>query len=759
MVLTSRARSSWPVLLLATPLLAAGLWARPAVAPVDGACEVTLNGVDAQAAQSFGHAIVVPDDGTIEVSGRSAQGTSSVRIELSFPLVHALVLQERFTQPVTAWVGQVRVQDWARYGVGLYHVVATADGCTASAWIRVTGRSPFTTVAGLVAAGLIVIGVALQIAASVRTVGGRAGLPLAIPGGALTGVGALVLFQQFGLIPVTWGWLALWTVAPGGVGGATSILAREVSRQRASRAVSPVAPPSPDDRDPPRSAYAQLECPEVVVAERRFSLMVGLSPQPAPGVAGGPMRRPDSSVGPYTLSVQVVADGFRLEEREQSWRKDLEVTYDAPYPMFELQLAADPQPEPIRARFIQAMYSVGGQTMGMAVRSVAVVRTEDLVPEARVPAQAPGTDLTIPLEREAADLTVRIIRGQSESDGRLLWTFETPHRDIGLPDAPITFDIGAHPEAFAKKLTEQVGSHEGQPGLYQYLIGVGRTVADQVPDEFFSLLAEVARGIRGRRPMVLILSEEPYVPWELAVLEEPIDPQALPFLSVQANVGRWALGHRRPKLPPPLAVDVHSVAVVWGVYDRQEWRLMEAEDEAAKIREEYGAASVEARSKDVLQCLQGNPKADLLHFAVHGIYDPEGAKEGLVMLDGQTLDPMEVRGAKLAGQPFVFLNACQVGSGNQVLGDYAGMAEAFIYAGASGVVAPLWSVDDVVARDVALRFYERTLVGGEHPAEFLRSERTRFGDADHTGSSTYLAYQLFGHPAMKLTRVVEPKPS
>jgi hypothetical protein len=754
MVLTSRARPSWLVLVLAAPLLAGTLWARPAVAQVDGNCIVTLNGTDVRAAATFAHAIEVPSDGSIEVSGRSAQETSSVRIDLSFPLVHATVLDERFTQPVAAWTGVVHVRDWARYGVGLYRVVTTTDGCTASAWIDVTGRSPLTTVAGLAGMGLFLIGLVALIVGFVRGGRRRTGQSLAILGGISFGIGALMLNQQLGWIPVTWRWLALWTAAPGGLSGAANALLRLQSRQTTGRAHDESgqgASVTADRRDPPRTAYALLECPEVVVAGQRFDLTVGLSPRPTSGVAGGPMRRPESSVGPYTLSVQVVADGFRLDGSRQSWRRDLPVTYDAPYPTFELALAAEPQEEPIRARFIQAMYSVGGQTMGMAVRSVAVAKSEDLVPGAQVSPQVPGTDIALPVERVPPDLTVRIIRGQSESDGRLLWTFETPHPNINLPDAPILSDIGAHPESFAKQLIEQVGLHEGRPGLNQYLTGVGRTVADQVPDEFFTLVASVAERAAGRRPTILILSEEPYVPWELAVLEEPIDANALPFLAVQANVGRWVLGHRRPRLPPPVDVDVESAAVVWGVYNRQEWRLVEAEEEAAAIRQAYGAASVEALSKDVLDCLQGNPRADLLHFAVHGVYNPEGAKEGLVMLNGETLDPLEVKGTNLAGQPFVFLNACQVGSGNQVLGDYAGMAEAFLYAGASGVVAPLWSVDDGVARDMALRFYERTLVAGEVPAEVLRTERAKFG-SDETRSSTYLAYQLFGHPAMKLHR-------
>jgi CHAT domain-containing protein len=99
----------------------------------------------------------------------------------------------------------------------------------------------------------------------------------------------------------------------------------------------------------------------------------------------------------------------------------------------------------------------------------------------------------------------------------------------------------------------------------------------------------------------------------------------------------------------------------------------------------------------------------------------------------------------------VFLNACQVGSGAKVLGNYAGMAESLLYAGAAGVVAPLWSVDDAVAREVAVRFYRRVVEEGQPPAEVFRQERARFTDDADGVSSTYLAYQFFGNPAMTMS--------
>jgi CHAT domain-containing protein len=144
-----------------------------------------------------------------------------------------------------------------------------------------------------------------------------------------------------------------------------------------------------------------------------------------------------------------------------------------------------------------------------------------------------------------------------------------------------------------------------------------------------------------------------------------------------------------------------------------------------------------------------------LHFAVHGSYAPEGVLEGLILVDGDTLDPMAVKGSAFARAPFVFLNACQVGSGNEVLGDYAGLAEAFLHAGASAVVAPLWSIDDAAAKDLALRFYTSVFDEGRPPAEVLRDERRDFAGPYGDGAATRLAYQYFGHPALAV-RVRHP---
>jgi CHAT domain-containing protein len=105
---------------------------------------------------------------------------------------------------------------------------------------------------------------------------------------------------------------------------------------------------------------------------------------------------------------------------------------------------------------------------------------------------------------------------------------------------------------------------------------------------------------------------------------------------------------------------------------------------------------------------------------------------------------------RLVGAPFVFLNACQVGAGQQVLGDYSGMAAALLRAGACAVVAPLWSVPDDRASELALEFYERVLHSpdGVSPAEAMRLQCATFNGRRR--SAACLAYQFFGHAGIRL---------
>jgi CHAT domain-containing protein len=190
-----------------------------------------------------------------------------------------------------------------------------------------------------------------------------------------------------------------------------------------------------------------------------------------------------------------------------------------------------------------------------------------------------------------------------------------------------------------------------------------------------------------------------------------------------------------------------------------------AEAEAAALADRYPrTAVVEPVFRDVLDCLGGAPAVDVLHVALHGRFDPQGVDQGLVLLapkanggfGPQYLKPQHVDAVTMPRPTFLFLNACQVGQGQVALGDYAGLAAAFLRAGASGVVAALWNVEDEVASRVADEFYTSVYGGDGAPsvAEALRRIRATYTaenvDAGTGDSATFVAYQLFGHPRLRL---------
>jgi len=542
-------------------------------------------------------------------------------------------------------------------------------------------------------------------------------------------------------------WLADWKGPPprigsnGGGGPSPPPAAPAPDFSFAFPAPPSAPPPAPARNGGPATVYALVECPDVVVAREAFTAEVGVTDRPLPEVAGTEMRLPSDDL---VVVVHVTADGFSLAPGE-AWRRELRVRPGAPLPTVTLTLTAEPQAAPQREARLQALFMVAGQVIGFGSRALVVARDRAALAAAAPAAGEGGALLTLPVGAVAPDLTATIRKGRWP--GELQWVFDTAH-GLDVPDEPVITSIGQAPDEYARQLVLRANQREGNAAIFPFLRGIGKEVADHLPAEMVGLLHAVAARVGGP-PLVQLLSEDPYVPWELAWIDPPLDPAAPAFLAAQATVGRWVLA-RRPPSPPPALAQKERMVVVWGVYQQPGWRrLLEAEAEAAELQRRWHATPVPAEVGPVLAAIEGDPAPDILHFAVHGNYDPTGGQDGLVLTDRRTLDPTEVGGLTARGAPFVFLNACQVGSGREVLGDYAGMAQAFLRAGASGVVAPLWSIDDALAKQVALGFYERALAG-DRPAEVLREQRAAITEASAPTSGTHLAYQFFGHPAMRL---------
>jgi hypothetical protein len=549
-------------------------------------------------------------------------------------------------------------------------------------------------------------------------------------------------------------------------------------------------PPSPSPSPPPTKsetlAYPRLDAPAQVAPGEVFTLTAGLRADVDTALSSmGPMDLPAD----VDLEVAVQFDPLAFVLTSPSTTATLRRTADDPWPSAEFRFVALAGQELLAARSIGVKFLRGGQIVGFASRAL-VVRAANDAPAS--PAAHPGvTDAQDPpadgldlrwFADDDIDLLLVIQRAADVAGTRLVFTAHSRHADIADQASPVTEVLKAEggggntPQQIGQEARLKVSTTNDELDLFTWLAGQGISTFTSLPAPIGAAVrAAVARGTTDDPARILLLSEEPYVPWELAV--DPLGwPSALattsPFLGAHAAISRWVLGPVPPPAPRPLpAIDVKEKALVSAHYDGvvsvMKWpALPEAEAEVTKL-EAFLAPDVTVIPPDlhaVLNLLGGTPPADLMHFALHGNFDPLGIQGGLILLrtDGgtvtaQNLQENHVKGKRLSQQPFVYLNACQVATGNSAaFGGYGGLAAAFLTAGARGVLAPLWNIKDGTASSLASEFYQLSAGADRLPAaEILRRFRARYTeDAVQRGepdvNATLIAFQLFGHPGFRL---------
>jgi hypothetical protein len=191
-----------------------GLLAAPAAAAVTGPCTATLNGVDVSQADSPSRAIEVDIDDVIAVRGTDATNAPFTKISLRFPPLPAIgVHDDKNDPPEPTWGGEADVGDYAFVGVGLYQVVGETDDCRGTAWVKVTGRSPFLTIAGGLGTVAALGGLVTVATGAARARPSWSSLFRSSLAGVPLGLGAALLTQQLGLLPLTGATAAAWTAA------------------------------------------------------------------------------------------------------------------------------------------------------------------------------------------------------------------------------------------------------------------------------------------------------------------------------------------------------------------------------------------------------------------------------------------------------------------------------------------------------------------------------------------------------------------
>jgi hypothetical protein len=352
-----------------------------------------------------------------------------------------------------------------------------------------------------------------------------------------------------------------------------------------------------------------------------------------------------------------------------------------------------------------------------------------------------GGHVAIDPAARAPDLTVRVLPSTDGDERHFQMTITSPH----LENHPVTV-----PWRLASSTREFVHGYMqafsvSQPaGRRAALIGAGKELFSLTPPEFKDAFWELADSEQLRS--IFIVTSEPHIPWELMV---PHDHQRTrPPLGVDYNLGRWVHQHCSSPGQQVAIIDSYVIAPAYGPGKE----LKFAAGEATFVAGAFNGSAITPASLEEIDKRLAEHAVTLLHFICHG----HGSDIGI----GQILDlepDEQLREIQLAGLdglinavrdagPMVFINACEAGRTSPSLIGSGGFAARFTELGARCVIAPVWSVKDSVAEQVARRFYTRVLAEPQTAfAEILRDLRARAYDPDDAQDS-YAAYCFYGDP-------------
>jgi hypothetical protein len=265
---------------------------------------------------------------------------------------------------------------------------------------------------------------------------------------------------------------------------------------------------------------------------------------------------------------------------------------------------------------------------------------------------------------------------------------------------------------------------------------------------------------RDKLRAIHVLSEEPFIPWELVHLKPPARgaiPQPLPndlHFFGQKGLVRWL--HDRRNAPREIRIRPKFAHYAIPAYPHPDYELPAAQEEIPFLRAQMKARKVAAEANSIRMLLSTPGQVDFFHFSGHGEADTQMAAQARILLEGRVdgsnylpdylkADVIEQH-ARLIGtdgnRPLIVLNACQVGRAGWQLTSAGGFADAFLRAGAGAFLGTLWAVGDAPARTFTEAFYGKLLAG-----KSLANAAIAGRDAARRArEATWLAYAMYGHP-------------
>jgi len=388
-----------------------------------------------------------------------------------------------------------------------------------------------------------------------------------------------------------------------------------------------------------------------------------------------------------------------------------------------------------------ALFAYNGRPCGKVSRTVPLAAD---VQGEEPPAGRPAVRIE-PLA-EPADLNVQILK--SAKDERIfqckVQTFLLPAYRDGVTEEWRLSSLAA--DVVRQQMAQFTAKGASDWDRKTALLGAGMKLFQAAPSQFQRVFWELVDS--GKSPKTIsIVTQEPYIPWELMVPNRRRPggkiEKRMP-LGVEFLLSRWSSDDG---IHPPQKVSLRDAYVV----APRDSKLKTAEDEAKIVMDGFQGVRIDPAAARTLDEAFQQHGPTLLHFVCHG---KSGAGGSQVLLMEKTQELYASALAAMQGieegfaisKPLVFLNACEVGRQEPALIGIGGFAEEFMSLGASAVIAPLWSVKDSIAHEIAVEFYRRVKAEPATPFTAILRDLRAKSYAKEGGEDTYAAYCFYGDP-------------
>ena len=344
-----------------------------------------------------------------------------------------------------------------------------------------------------------------------------------------------------------------------------------------------------------------------------------------------------------------------------------------------------------------------------------------------------GTNLRMIVERPDA----KSLRYKLEADDPSLHLMHRPFGPVKFERDPLTFF-----DEFKHRFAQRAGEFSltgGDSHARDPLNDLGYELFDMLfPDDLKEKFMRIHPVIK----TLMILTEEPYIPWELCKIPSIDGAGEGPFFCEAFRLTRWHPGKKSPEKQ----LGMKRFAVVGARYRD----LPSVKKEVRAIKELAGNGrrvdEVEATAV-AIKTAMGKGIYDVCHFAGHG--SVEHGEPVLELNHGERFGPDRISALTMnleAAHPLIFMNACYSGRATFSLTGIAGWAQKFIKSGAGAFIGAQWAVNDDTAKTFALAFY-RYFLDGKTLGEATYRARLEIKSEEN---ASWLSFVVFGDPEARL---------